>query len=126
MNSPAVDALLTFPAERSWAKACGFATAACFCFSRVFRSRRLCCRWICNIEMADLRAIASGLSLSEIGTGGGWRIVFGGGAKPYPPVGCAGVAEEKTGVIGEKGGAVGELALWFWSSPGAGMVPVFG
>lgn len=54
--------------------------------------------------------MASGLSLSEIGSSGGrgcWEA-FDGGAEGYSFEGAERAAVERTGVIGEYGGAVGE------------------
>jgi len=59
------------PAANSRAKPSGSAAAASFMRSNDFKSRRLCCFCICNIDMAERSAMASGFSLSEIGTGGG-------------------------------------------------------
>jgi hypothetical protein len=62
--------------------ACGSETAAALRSCSAFRSRLLFSRCSCRIDIADRRAIASGLSLSDIATGGGWglNVAVGGGA----------------------------------------------
>lgn len=49
-------------------------------------------RWICNIDNAERKAMASGFELSEMGTGGG----------------ISRVGMEGSGVSGEYGGGVGD------------------
>lgn len=106
-----LEEVFTLPAESSAAKASGSATAICFCCSSVLRSWRLCCRWICRIEIAERSAIASGLSFSENGSNGGGRGADNG--EPY----CicdsdSGMeADGITGVMGEYGGATGDGGL---------------
>ena len=58
--------------------------------------------------MADRRAMASGFSLSEMGTGEGRCAASGGTSCPSRWEVGAKVARDMTGVIGEKGGARGE------------------
>ena len=69
------------------------------------------------MEIAERSAMASGLSLSDIGTGEGSLGGSGGGATWYPEWLSGSVVEEKTGVIGEYGGAVGDTdpSITWWS-----------
>jgi hypothetical protein len=61
--------------------ASGSWTAACLSSSSALRSRLLFSRCICSSDIADRRAMASGFSLSEMGTEGGCCLkVVGAGA----------------------------------------------
>lgn len=65
--------------------------------------------------MAERRAMASGLSLSENETGGGGCGTSSGGPWRYASLPEARSVEVKRGVIGEYGGAagVGGLSPWW-------------
>jgi hypothetical protein len=103
-------------ARCSWSdrtNACGSETAAALSSSSAFRSRLLFSRCICRSDIADRSAIASGLSLSDIATGGGCclNLAVGGGAARGRSVRSTGAswAAEVVGVSGDTGGGVGDF-----------------
>lgn len=106
-------------ARRERAKVWGSDTACCLSSSRALRSRLLFSRWSWSRDMAERRAIASGFSLSSIGTEGGcgWKVAARGGTTREggrDSVGClvcsrgASCAAEMVGVIGDTGGRSGD------------------
>lgn len=116
----------------SWidcAKACGSATATALSSWSALKSRLLFSRCSCSSEMAERRAIASGFSLSDIATAGGWgmNVALGGGGgcvgcggsrggggggtmRACPSVQSTGAswAAVTVGVMGDTGGRFGE------------------
>lgn len=84
--------------------------------SRALRSRRLFSRWSCSSDMAERSAIASGFSLSEMGTEGGCclKVAAGGGCggatrgRVSAGSGRASCAAATVGVIGDTGGRLGD------------------
>jgi hypothetical protein len=106
-------------ARCSWsdrAKAWGSATAAALSSSSALRSRLLFSRCSCRSDMAERRAMASGLSVSDMATEGGWglKVAVGGGAgRGRGSVRSTGAswAAEAVGVRGDTGGrsGVGDL-----------------
>lgn len=113
------------------AKASGSATAAVLRSCSVLRSRLLFSRCSCRSEIADRSAIASGFSLSDIGTDGGcFRNVAAGGGDTWlgfcGSVGATGAscATDSVGVIGDTGGRSGDCDRDRWMPRSLGDVAV--
>jgi hypothetical protein len=128
--SPRLLAAIALLVWRERAKALGSETAVDLSSSNALRSRLLFSRCSWSSEMAERSAIASGFSLSFIGTGGGCgrKVAVGGGtARVRDGECCRGAASWATvavGVMGDTGGRSGSSDVEEVSTKSAGMAEV--